>query len=366
MLKKVKLFLHKNIIITSMIFAGLYSFCVCAEELNDVDINSNTENENQIDSEEQEDTDYTVDSNQQHKEIGRIEVKLAIYANYVGYSNYFNRGQYYLLKAEVYATDGSIITGEDAEVKWELGPISNNSYTTANVTTYKDQFGKDQEGFSMKIDPEEETPEITVYATSVKNPSISGSLTMYVKDTDDTDELNAKLGDMTWQYGKDSIKIGIAYEANHPGVKFRCLSYDLDKQEWNVVSDWSRSNRANWKAEKGNYWIHWEAMSADGKCFDSNTMCFAYNAGNTNISGTYAGNEGDHILLGATSDNPDAYIAFKIYDIENNEWIYLTDELNRANWVTWMPKRGHYWVHFEARTADGRLSDTKTYGFTVE
>ena len=219
---------------------------------------------------------------------------------------------------------------------------------------------------NIDIGSEEESSEITVKATSVKNPSVNGSLTKYVKDYDYTDELNVKLGDMTWQYKTDSIKIGISYEANHPGVKFRCLSYNLDKQEWNVVSDWSRSNWANWKAEKGNYWIHWEAMSADGKCFDSNTMCFAYNAGNTNISGTYAGNEGDHILLGATSDNPDAYIAFKIYDIENNEWIYLTDELNRANWVTWKPKRGHYWVHFEARTADGRLSDTKTYGFTVE
>ena len=267
MLKKVKLFLHKNIIILSMIFAGLYSFCVCAEELNDVDINSNAENENQIDSEEQEDTDYTVDSNQQNKEIGRIEVKLYIVADYE-YNDFFLRGKSYSIVAEVYATDGSVITGEDAEVKWEWGPVSNNSYTTAYVTTYE-YLGMERECLNIDIGSEEESSEITVKATSVKNPSVSGSLTKYVKDYDYTDELNVKLGDMTWQYKTDSIKIGISYEANHPGVKFRCLSYNLDKQEWNVVSDWSRSNWANWKAEKGNYWIHWEAMSADGICRDS-------------------------------------------------------------------------------------------------
>ena len=361
MKERIKRFLNKSIVLSAFLLSGLYSFLVCAEETDDIVIEQDTTFDEQLESEEQE---MVEDSNQQHKEIGRIEVKLYIVADYE-YNDFFLRGKSYSIVAEVYATDGSVITGEDAEVKWEWGPVSNNSYTTAYVTTYE-YLGMERECLNIDIGSEEESSEITVKATSVKNPSVSGSLTKYVKNYDYTDELNVKLGDMTWQYKTDSIKIGIAYEANHPGVKFRCLSYNLDKQEWNVVSDWSRSNRANWKAEKGNYWIHWEVMSADGKCFDSNTMCFAYNAGNTNISGTYAGNEGDHILLGATSDNPDAYIAFKIYDIENNEWIYLTDELNKANWVTWMPKRGHYWVHFEARTADGRLSDTKTYGFTVE
>lgn len=179
---------------------------------------------------------------------------------------------------------------------------------------------------------------------------------------------DAKLNGMCWVYRNDYVDVGVSFDAPST-AQFRWTSYNLDTQEWKVISDWSTGNWTSWYGEKGNYWLRCEVRTADGRpAADELTQCFAYTAGNTQINGTYAGyRSSNEILLGcssATAGQGETY-SFKIYNIDTGEWIYLTDK-NPAQWVSWTPKNGNYWTHFELYTKDGRLADTKTYCFAVQ
>lgn len=177
---------------------------------------------------------------------------------------------------------------------------------------------------------------------------------------------DAKLNGMCWVYRNDYVDVGVSFDAP-PTTQFRWTSYNLDTQEWKVISDWNTGNWISWYGEKGNYWLRCEMRTADGRT-DELTQCFAYTAGNTQINGTYAGyRNSNEILLGCSSamaGQGETY-SFKIYNIDTGEWIYLTDK-NLAQWVSWTPKNGNYWTHFELYTKDGRLADTKTYCFAVQ
>ena len=70
------------------------------------------------------------------------------------------------------------------------------------------------------------------------------------------------------------IDVGAAYESNDPNVQFKWQSYNLDTGVWENISQWSTSNWATWRPKKGNYWLHVEAKTSDGKT-DSETVCFA-------------------------------------------------------------------------------------------
>ena len=123
------------------------------------------------------------------------------------------------------------------------------------------------------------------------------------------------------------------------------MPYNLTTKQWRAFSGWSKGNWASWKTE---------------------TMAFRYTAGDSKISGTYSGWRNGEVLLGATTVNQNTKIQFKIYNLDTQQWSYLTDENNRSNWVSWQAKKGNYWVHFESRTDDGRLADTNTYCFAVK
>lgn len=170
---------------------------------------------------------------------------------------------------------------------------------------------------------------------------------------------------MTWVSQMDYIDVGIAYETNDPGAQFQWKSYNVNTGQWKEISTWRNGNWASWKAEIGDYWLHCEMRTSDGSASISKTIAFRYYGGLTKINGTYAGWQGKEVLLGATSNNPQARIQFKIYNVDKKTWIYLTDNKNTSNWVTWTPERGTYWTHFEAYSEDGRLLDTKTYSFSV-
>lgn len=170
----------------------------------------------------------------------------------------------------------------------------------------------------------------------------------------------------TWQQRKDSIAVGVGYKTVDKTPEFRFQSYNLQTKKWEVISDWSTSNWIDWKAAVGDYWLHCEMRSADKLATTSKTMAFRYTAGDSKISGTYSGWRNGEVLLGATTVNQNTKIQFKIYNLDTQQWSYLTDENNRSNWVSWQAKKGNYWVHFESRTDDGRLADTNTYCFAVK
>lgn len=63
---------------------------------------------------------------------------------------------------------------------------------------------------------------------------------------------------------KITFNVGVNYSTDDPNLKFRWMQYDLSSQKWSTVSDWSKSNWANWNAANGNYWLYVEAQTSDG------------------------------------------------------------------------------------------------------
>lgn len=302
--------------------------------------------------------------------ISYIEVCTYVLPAHIGSDKYFVRGTSLGYIAKVYRADGTEVTGADNGVTWKLTNTDGTeckSKLIENGTPYTPDEIHSYQPVVVEVAEDEDASALTLVAKSTVNPEVTGTETRFTIENNNSGSLYIKQQGMTWIYKKDTIDVGVAYDTDNAGAEFRWLSYNLDTKEWEVIADWSKSNWATWKAEKGNYWLHCELRTPDGSCEDQATVCFAYTAGNTQISGTYAGYQSsDEILLGCDSyskQSGETY-SFKIYDLDNKSWIYLTDK-NAAQWITWQPQKGNYWVHYELYTADGRLSDTRTYCFAV-
>ena len=161
---------------------------------------------------------------------------------------------------------------------------------------------------------------------------------------------------MCYNIYDDRIDVGIAYDSDDSNLTFKWEAYNLDKQKWNLVADWTGSNWVSWYPKKGNYWMH---VTADGVTKDY-TICF-YAARNYNykyitINGICSVNDKAAINLGVSYNSNDTSLVFRwqIYDLSTGSWSTLTDWTG-SNWVSWYPDSGNYWVYVESRTSDGTV-----------
>ena len=171
------------------------------------------------------------------------------------------------------------------------------------------------------------------------------------------------LDGLTWVYQSDYIDVGTAYSTNDPYVQFKWEMYNVNTGQWFTIADWNYGNWASWKTDCGDYWLHCTARTSDGAIERTSTITFHYVAGNTQISGIYAGDTGNgdqSILLGCASTESTVGLTytFRIYDVNLEQWSTVSDRGNQ--WVTWYAKTGTYWAHYELYTIDGRLADTRT------
>ncbi|HAX12244.1 MAG TPA: hypothetical protein DCX58_03680 [Roseburia sp.] len=153
------------------------------------------------------------------------------------------------------------------------------------------------------------------------------------------------------------IDVGVAYDSNASDVKFKWQAYNLDKQEWSLVADWTGSNWVTWKPEQGNFWLYVEAMTPDGETKNT-IMCFAsqkdYSHHSLNLNGMCYNIYDDRIDVGIAYDSDDSNVTFKweAYNLDKQEWNLVADWTG-SNWVSWYPDKGNYWMHVTARTSDG-------------
>ena len=153
------------------------------------------------------------------------------------------------------------------------------------------------------------------------------------------------------------IDVGVAYNSNASNVKFKWQAYNLDKQEWSLVADWTGSNWVTWKPEQGNFWLYVEAMTPDGETKNT-IMCFAsqkdYSHHSLNLNGMCYNIYDDRIDVGIAYDSDDSNVTFKweAYNLDKQEWNLVADWTG-SNWVSWYPDKGNYWMHVTARTSDG-------------
>lgn len=176
------------------------------------------------------------------------------------------------------------------------------------------------------------------------------------------------LDGLTWVYRSDYIDVGTAYSTNDPYVQFKWEMYNVNTGQWSTIANWNYGNWASWKTDCGDYWLHCTARTSDGAIERTNTIGFHYVAGNTQISGIYAGNydvQNRNVLLGCNSTSSETGItySFKIYDVESGAWSSISEY--GAQWVNWKPEAGTYWIHYELYTKDRRLADTRTISIWI-
>lgn len=209
---------------------------------------------------------------------------------------------------------------------------------------------------------------IPVFASSTNEGDLKNVTEENITTTDTTAYTISQQG-FTWVYQEDSIDVGVAYDTDDPNPQFKWQSYNLNTEQWETIADWNSSNWANWKTNKGDYWLHCEMRTSDGNSTDEHTICFAYVAGNTQISGTYLGGteDGDGTLLfgcSSTSTANNLSYSFKLYNVTDETWTSISE--HGGQWVTYAPQNGTYWIHYELYTSDGRLADTRTYAFAAQ
>ena len=165
------------------------------------------------------------------------------------------------------------------------------------------------------------------------------------------------LNGMCYIMRDNGIDVGVAYDSNASDVKFRWQAYNLDKQQWSMVADWTGSNWVTWKPEQGNFWLYVEAMTPDGETKNT-IMCFAsqkdYAHHTLNLNGMCYNIYEDRIDVGIAYDSDDSNVTFKweAYNLDKQEWNLVADWTG-SNWVSWYPDKGNYWMHVTARTSDG-------------
>lgn len=168
--------------------------------------------------------------------------------------------------------------------------------------------------------------------------------------------------DLTWIVRSEDIAVGAAVKDVTRALEYKWMSYDVNADRWKTISDWSTSNWAGWSDNEGTYWLHCEVRDIYSKKeIGEQTIAFAYAPGYRRLNGTYAGYEGNGILLGVNSNNPKGKYEIKIYDTQKKTWVAGWN----GQWAHWYPRKGIYWTHFELYTSDGFLTETKTYAFGV-
>lgn len=170
-----------------------------------------------------------------------------------------------------------------------------------------------------------------------------------------------ELNGMCYIMRDKGIDVGVAYDSNASDVKFKWQAYNLDKQEWSLVADWTGSNWVTWKPEQGNFWLYVEAMTPDGETKNT-IMCFAsqkdYAHHTLNLNGMCYNIYEDRIDVGIAYDSDDSNVSFKweAYNLDTQQWNLVADWTG-SNWVSWYPDKGNYWMHVTAKTSDGVTKD---------
>lgn len=165
------------------------------------------------------------------------------------------------------------------------------------------------------------------------------------------------LGEPVFRKNKETLDIGFNFSLPTKEGRFKWLLYDLQKQEWRTLVEWTASNWITLAIDKAQYLVQCQLYDLNSKLVDTKTIGTDAGTG-TVITGTYAGWRGRGILIGCTSNNPDTKIKMKLYNTKTKQWFAQYD----GQWASFTPDANtHYVVRYEAYK-DGRLLDYRAAG----
>nr|DAY91102.1 MAG TPA: Cell wall hydrolase autolysin [Caudoviricetes sp.] len=165
------------------------------------------------------------------------------------------------------------------------------------------------------------------------------------------------LGEPVFRKNKETLDIGFNFSLPTKEGRFKWLLYDLQKQEWSTLVEWTASNWITLAIDKAQYLVQCKLYNLNSKLVDTKTIGTDAGTG-TVITGTYAGWRGKEILIGCTSNNPDVKFKMKLYNTKTKQWFAQFS----GQWASFTPDTDtHYVVRYEAYK-DGRLLDYRAVG----
>lgn len=196
-----------------------------------------------------------------------------------------------------------------------------------------------------------------LYAEAKTNDGATKNYTICFHAAEDHTNDYVNLNGICYVLNEHSIDVGVAYESGDPKVKFRWQVYNLDTGGWETIADWNGGNWATWTPNAGNYWLQAQATTSSGTVA-SYTICFAttknYAADYINVNGVCVVQSTGKVDLGASYESNDSNVQFmwQVYNLDKQQWSTITD-WNGANWTTWKPETGSYWIYVTAKTSKG-------------
>lgn len=165
--------------------------------------------------------------------------------------------------------------------------------------------------------------------------------------------------------GEKEIHVNISGSTNGSGLEYRWMYYDLDKQAWGLIQDWSASSEAVWNPERfATYWIHVEARTEDGGSSQA-TIAYQVNPYHVNLTdlqvytpdyATY------YIQQNVESNDPNLQYLYQIYDLQTKQW----SNIGTGHNTYWQPKAsGTYWIHVVITGSNGKTYE-KTIGYLIK
>lgn len=170
------------------------------------------------------------------------------------------------------------------------------------------------------------------------------------------------------QVQKNSIDLGVAYDSDE-NVQFRWLSYDVNAQEWELISDWNNGNWTSWYPKRGTYWVQVQAKTDSG--YENNyTVAYGvskdYSAEYLELEGLCWQLRNTDITVGVAYDSSDQNVQVKwqAYNLDTKQWSIIAD-WNGGNWASWKPTQGNYWLDVQVKNSSGIVKE-QTICFCVD
>lgn len=172
------------------------------------------------------------------------------------------------------------------------------------------------------------------------------------------------LGQPVFIKQKETLDIGFNFSMPGNQGRFKWLLYDVAKNVWETLVDWTASNWISLKKDKSGagYLVQCQLYDLDQKnahLIDTKTVGTDAGTG-TVINGTYAAYRSDgSILIGCSSNNADVSLKMKVYNCTTKKWFTQFD----GQWASFTPDKGtNYIIQFEAYAKDGTLLDYRSIG----
>lgn len=162
-------------------------------------------------------------------------------------------------------------------------------------------------------------------------------------------------------------KLSVETKTNDRYAEYRWMYYDIVKDKWGLIRDWSTKSDTVWHPKYGAYWIQVEGRTSTG-IIDSDIigqMVEKMYVDVSNIQVSVKNVNELHLKADVKTNDKQVKYRWMYYDLSQQVWGLIQDWSGKTEAVWKNMPAGSYWIHLEAQTITGE-SDQETVGYNVE